>query len=324
MGTNVSKQSIESLTSVVNKSLMKITTEIKNSNTTNQSSYQPMFIDLGKVRGCVNITATQRAEISANVLLENSSEIANKMTTELMNSIQKELTNTLKQTNEDLNLGQTNIGVLETNSKSYIENYLEHDITTGITNAIKTNQRGGQSMTFYARDIECADGGSLVFNQDMVMKTVSKNISTNIVNNTIKAAVTNDIKEKIKQEVVQLNKGIDIFAIFTVIIIVICVVLGGFAYLRTGGISKALSKNIDKMNPDDLGALGALGGPGVPGVPGVASFYGGDRRSRIKSKNSLLKMKLIATAAVCIGLFYEGYYKPEKEKIKDKYAEILK
>jgi hypothetical protein len=140
MGTNISKQSVESLTSVVNNSLMKVTTELKNENLTQQSSYQLMDINMDGVRGCMGINATQEAEVTANVMAANSSVIANKMKADLMNSIKKEITNTLNQTNKDLNLGQTNIAALDLSSKSYIENNLEFDIKTGITNTVSVSQ----------------------------------------------------------------------------------------------------------------------------------------------------------------------------------------
>jgi sugar-specific transcriptional regulator TrmB len=320
MGTNISKQSIKSLTSVVNESLMKVTTEIKNENLTNQSSHQTMSINMNGIRGCAGINATQEAEVTANVMAANSNEIATKMKADLMSSIKKEITNTLKQTNKDLNLLQTNIAVLDTESNSYIKNHLEFDIRTGITNTVSASQDGSQIMRFNIRNFECLDGGTLTFTQSMTMKVVAENISKNIVNNTIKAAVTNEIKEKLKQDVEQLNAGIDIFAIFTVLIIVICVVLGGYVFLRTGGVTRAVERNmdrmgkstadkIDKFNPDDLKDM-------------MASVNGGGRRSRAYNKS--LKMKLVATSAVCVGLFYQGYYVREKKKIKDKYDPLLK
>jgi hypothetical protein len=319
MGTNISKQSVESLTSVVNNSLMKVTTELKNENLTQQSSYQLMDINMDGVRGCMGINATQEAEVTANVMAANSSVIANKMKADLMNSIKKEITNTLNQTNKDLNLGQTNIAALDLSSKSYIENNLEFDIKTGITNTVSVSQDGSQIMRYNIKDFKCLNGGALNFTQSLAMKVVAENISKNIVNNTIKAAVTNDIKEKLEQKVAQLNKGIDIFAMFAVLVIVICVVLGGYAYLRSGGISRAVERNMDRMgkstaakidefNPDDLRDLSD-------------SVNGGGRRSRAYNKS--LKMKLVATSAVCVGLFYQGYYVPEKKKIKDKYDPLL-
>jgi hypothetical protein len=316
MGTNISKQSVESLSTVVNESLMRITTEVKNENLITQSSYQYMDVSMDGVRGCMGFVANQEAEIKASVMAENSTEIANRMKAELMNSIKKELTNTLKQTNKDLNLGQTNIGILETNSKSYIENKLEFDIESGITNTVSTSQDGKQIMRFNILNFECLNGGVLELNQSMVMKVVAENISKNIVNNTIKAAVTNEVKEKIKQEVVQLNEGIDIFAMFAVLVIVVCVVLGGYAYLRTGGISKAAERNIDRVGKSTASKIDEVD----PAVI-AASAKGGSRRS--KAYNKSLKMKLVATTAVCVGLFYQGYYLPEKKKIKDKYDPIL-
>jgi hypothetical protein len=319
MGTNISKQSVESLTSVVNNSLMKVTTALKNENLTKQSSYQSMSINATRV-SCAGIIATQEAEVIANVMANNSSEIANKMKADLINSVKKEITNTLKQTNKDLNLGQTNIAALDLSSKSYIENNLEFDIKTGITNTVSVSQDGSQIMNFNITDFTCPNGGTLTFNQRSTMTVVAENISKNIVDNTIKAAVTNDIKEKLKQDVAQLNKGIDIFAMFAVLIIVVCVVLGGYAYLRTGGISRASERNMDRIgkstaakiddfNPDDLKDM-------------MASVNGGGRRSR--AYNNSLKMKLVATSAVCVGLFYQGYYVREKKKIKDKYDPLLK
>lgn len=316
MGSNVSKQSIDTLSSVVTESLTQVTTELKNQNITDQSSYQHMMIDLGKVRGCKNINASQKAQISASVLVENSNDIANKMTTELMNTVEKELSNKLKQVNEDLNLGQANTAIMRTNSKTYLHNNLENNIKSGIQNTVKTSQHGGQDMVFYARDIECEKGGSLTFSQSMIMKTVAKNISENIVKNTIKAAITNDIKEKIKNDAEQLNKGIDAFAMVAIIAIIVCVIGGVFLYLRTGGIARTAKRNIDRIGKRAADNLGD-----------DELSHGGRRRPmsrrQVVAYNKSLKLKAVGVAVICIGLFYQGYYVPEKQKIKDKYKGLI-
>jgi hypothetical protein len=295
MGVNTSVQSAESLTHTINRSLTKITTEIENSSNSIQKANQVMAINLSNVTGC-NLLANQTASVSANIVLENSSELSTKMSNELMNSVKKEIAFQSEQVNEDLNIGQLNTSIMNQKSMTYIENNLETLINTGIKNSVTIGQDGRQEMKFNMSNYSCPNKGGLIeFNQNMMMETISKNISKNIVDNVIKNGITNIIDEKAHLKAKQANKGIDIFAMFTVFIVIVVVGFGGFSYLRTGGTSNTVEPN-----------------KAADAVTTAPKMYGGN-------DNTNLKLKLAVACSAILGTGYYGYYLPEKEKIADKY-----
>lgn len=307
MGANTSVQSVDTITKSVNNVLTQVSTQMENETESQQEVHQIMAMNISGASGC-SVLANQEASVTANIVLNNSTEIANKMTNDLMTSIKKEIANQVSQVNEDLNLGQMNTSVMNTNSQTYVENNLSTLIETGIKNSVRIGQKGIQEMYFNISDITCGPTGMLEFNQKMLMETISKNISKNIVNNTIKNALTTDIKEKIDQRAEQANKGIDIFAMFTVFVIIGVIGLGGFLYLRTGGIAAAAE---DQIRAVDVGAMQQqmMAAQGMYQQNMVGGFDDDD----------MLKVKL---GLVCAGLIaggYFGYYIPKKHEIKDNY-----
>ena len=207
MGANTSVQIADSITGVVNESLTQVSQNIHSSLSSKQQISQDMSINLKNVRNC-NLSATQKAEVTANVIMDNNTELANEMATELMNKLQKQIETQVEQANEELNLGQVNTSVMESRAQSYVKNTLNTIIDTSVKNSVDVSQDGTQKMSFTISDFECPPGGgSMDFMQEMLIENISKNISKNIVNNTIKYAVTNDIKEEIKQSASQKNIG---------------------------------------------------------------------------------------------------------------------
>jgi hypothetical protein len=232
MGANTSVQIADSLTATVNESLTNVSQSIHNNMGSNQQVSQDMSINLKNVRNC-DVSATQKAAVMANVIMDNNTELANEMAAELMNKLEKQIETQVEQANEELNLGQMNTSVMETRAQTYIKNNLNTIINTSVQNSVEVSQDGTQKMSITISDFECPPGGgSMDFMQEMLMKNISKNISKNIVNNTVKHTITNDIKEEIKQSASQKNTG---FGFGAAIVGIIC--LGLLWLMRQVGVN---------------------------------------------------------------------------------------
>ena len=317
MGANISVQSIDSISSVTNNVMNEIATQINNNVSSYTKSNQVMNVSINNSNIACSVNLTQQAQMSVSTLLENSSKLSNDLASKLDAKIKEELSNKLKQTNEDLNLGQVNTASLNTKSTTYITQNLTTLIKTGITNSVTTDAQGNQYLNFNISNsnITCPPGGAINITQSMAIDQISKNISKNIVENVIKNVVSGGIDKVIEQKAEQLNKGIDVFAMFTVFIIVAVFGLGGFAYLRTGGVFKAAEKGMSDITRET-----ALKIQTTNFDPGTKA-YGGTKEDDDADDDydQDLKLKLALGCGIGIVGGYYGYYLPEKQKIKEKY-----
>jgi len=314
MGVNTSVQNVDSLTEVVNNTLTQVSADVVNTSSSDLSSNQKMYLKLKDIKNCT-LNIVQEADMAASNILESKSNIASKLENAIKNTIEKQIESATKQTNEDLNIGQLNTSVQQTNSKTKTINNLKNIIEMGIENSVTTKQDGSQTMTLDAENVECGSNGMFNIKQNMVMEAVSKNIAENIVNTAIKNSLTNDIKEKLVTNSTQENKGIDVMMMWTILIVVAVIGFGGFAYLRTGGISRAAEKKINEFDINKhantaLQQKRAFGGKK------------GRRKKGNREKNDdilKLKLKLGVLCAGIVGVYYKYKYLPDKQKVKDKY-----
>jgi hypothetical protein len=144
--------------------------------------------------------------------------------------------NELTQANEGLNLGQLNISNSKQRTSTYIENNVENIIKTAINNSVRGETVGRQYMPVDLENV-ILKGSSIVFNQEMQIKAIAKNVSTSIVKNVIKNALTADVTKDLTNKTEQLNKGLDMFAIFGLIAVVS---IGGVGYKAVQGQKKEM------------------------------------------------------------------------------------
>ena len=318
MGVNTSVQSIDSISSVTNNVMNEIATQINNNVSSYTRSNQVMNVSINNSNIACSVNLTQQAQMSVSTMLQNSTKLSNDLASKLDAKIKEELSNKLTQTNEDLNLGQMNTGVLDTKSESYITQNLTTLIKTGITNSVTTDVQGTQYLNFSISNsnITCPPGGAINITQSMAIDQISKNISTNIVDNVVRNVVSSDLSKVIEQKAEQLNKGIDIFAMFTVFIIIAVFGLGGFAYLRTGGVFKAAEKGMSDITRETALKIHTTT------FDPKTNAYGGTKEDDDADDDDYdqdLKLKLALGCGIGIVGGYYGYYLPEKQKIKEKY-----
>ena len=309
MGVNTSVQSIDSISSVTNNVMNEIATQINNNVSSYTRSNQVMNVNINNSNIACSVNLTQQAQMSVSTMLENSTKLSNDLASKLDAKIKEELLNKLKQTNEDLNLGQVNTGVLDSKSESYLTQNLTTLIKTGITNSVTTDVYGTQYLNFSISNsnITCPPGGAINITQSMAIDQISKNVATIIVDNVIKNVLSGGIDKVIDQKEEQLNKGIDVFAMFTVFIIIAVFGLGGFAYLRTGGVFKAAEKGMSDITRETVLKMQTTNFD-----PGTKA-YGGTKEDD-DDYDQDLKLKLALGCGIGIVGGYYGYYLPEKQK----------
>ena len=261
MGVNVSNQMIDSTTSMVSNALNEISADINNSASSYTMADQEMSIVFDGVTAIDStFNFNQTMNLTVSTMLESSSDLSNDLSNKLESKLQETLSNELKQANEDLNLGQLNISNAQTSTNAYIEQNLSTIIKTGVDNSVKQDTEGRQY--FAARLLNSTFKNSTYNNnQEMVMDLVAKNVSTNVVKNVIKNAIKGDVQKKIKNKADQLNAGVDIMAMFSVIIVIV----GGVVFAsssktintaKTGGNNEEL--HIGGANNKKKLALGAI------------------------------------------------------------------
>lgn len=227
MGANVSNQMIESTTSIVSNALTDISTTINSSTSSYTEAEQEMPV-LIKGMDMINsdLTFNQTADIKVSTMLESSAILSNDLANKLKATLKETMVNDLTQANEGLNLGQLNISNSQQSTRSYIENNVENIIKSTIDNEVTQYINGVQSMPVTLLDVTMK-GSSMTFNQEMQIEAIAKNVSTSIVKNVIKNALTADVTKDLTNKTEQLNKGLDMFAIFGLIAVVI---IGGVGY----------------------------------------------------------------------------------------------
>jgi len=262
MGANVSNQMIESTTSMVSNAMTEISTTVNSSTSSYTAATQEMPVRIKGLRMTnSSITFNQKADLAVTTMLESSNELSNDLTNKLKATLKETLINDLTQANEGLNLGQLNISNAQQSTSTYIENNVENIIKTAVNNSVSQTTDGRQYMPVDVENV-IMKGSSIVFNQEMQIKAIAKNISTNIVNNVIKNTLTADVTKELTNKTEQLNKGLNIFAIFGIIAVVI---VGGVGYKAVKGQTQEMKRLISKKDTN------SVRGDDYPGV----NYYGG-------------------------------------------------
>ena len=279
MGANVSNQMIESTTSIVSNAMTEISTTVNSSTSSYTAATQEMPVRIKGLRMTnSSITFNQKADLAVTTMLESSNELSNDLTNKLKATLKETMMNELTQANEGLNLGQLNISNSQQSTRTYIENNVENIIKTAINNSVSQTTDGRQYMPVDVENV-IMKGSSIVFNQEMQIKAIAKNVSTSIVKNVIKNALTADVTKDLTNKTEQLNKGLDMFAIFGLIAVVI---VGGVGYKTVQGQAQEMkmfrrgrgSKRRGNFNERGMPSRGGPGNFNVRG--GDDDYAGGD------------------------------------------------
>jgi hypothetical protein len=298
MGTNISKQCTQSITGIVNESLTQISTNINNGVSTHIKSTQRINIRISGSAHFDTLNLNQTLSSSSTSILKADTNMMNDIANTMTTKIKEELSTQLKQVNKDLNLGQTNVGVQETVSATFISNIIKTSMNQTINNMVTTTSDNIQEVNLIID--EKTSGSVINITQKQEIEVISQNLASNIVANVLKNLTTSDIDKQIKLAADQLNSGIDVFGIFMIIGLIVLVIGGVYFSLKSGG-AKSISSDIAE---------------GMKDIKGLDKTVGGAYNSLQKKRAAGVALGGVMVAAG----FYQFYHKPAKQKVKDDYG----
>jgi hypothetical protein len=218
MGGNISKQLMDDSTKIVNESLMKVSTNIKESTSSSASSTQVMNVRFTGDLNCTNVSLKQVSSVILNVINNSKSEVSNELAAEITDKISEKLSQAAEQKNSGLNLGQVNSAELQTMMNTYIKNSMTSIIENNISKMFSQSSDGTQQINFDATNINCEN---LNIDQDMVIQQISENIVSDAVSNAIKHVASTDVAKEASQKTEQTNEGLTLFGGGFIIILVL-------------------------------------------------------------------------------------------------------
>lgn len=208
MGANVSTQNIESMTKQINKTLTEVSTTISNTAESTNSSRQSVRLDLQGSKNC-RAVISQTSNSSLSAMSQFTNETYNDISNQLKNKLNEEIAQIVKQKNEGINFGQTNVSDLRAISDTYVENNMQNVIKSQISSIISNTNSVDQEVVVYAKNMECdPKDPSIVIDQKAVIEQISSNIANTLVKNAIKNVAENDVAKKITQTSDQTNAGL--------------------------------------------------------------------------------------------------------------------
>lgn len=237
MGTNISKQVIDSTTSITQKVLNEFVNTAETEAIARAYSNQEAVIDATGARlyKCP-VTIEQDAKVTAASFGDTSNQLSNNLANELKAQIKEKLEQTLQQANKDLNLFQTNFSDVRTKSSTYIDTELTNIIKNGIKNTVVSEGVSGQKATIILRGADCVESPATI-TQKALIDIMARNISKSIVENTIKNSISAEVDKEIKQKVEQTNAGLNIAI---VAIIILLVIVGGAGFILKSPVGKII------------------------------------------------------------------------------------
>ena len=177
MGANVSTQNIESMTKTINKTLTEVSQNFSTILENNNVSKQEMELYIGESIGC-SFQLTQNSKNNLQAMSNFSTEISNEVANKLTNTLREQLDQIVKQKNEGINFGQTNVSALNTISNATLENDIRNIINTSITSQISTTAESGQKIKITIGKLTCPENNPLfIVTQEMIIEQISNKIT---------------------------------------------------------------------------------------------------------------------------------------------------
>jgi membrane-associated HD superfamily phosphohydrolase len=228
MGANVSDQSQESVSKLVNDSLTDISTSVSNSSSVFANSNQQITLDFwGKVEDCP-FNIYQTADVSISAMLKADSDISAAVANKIENKLAAIIDSSVKQANKGLNLGQVGVSLQSQKATQDVTNKLQAIIKNSINNTLRVDAMNDQKIDVIVRgDMNCR-GQQFNITQEAVVKAVSDAAAKTIVSTVVKNDVFNDLKQQLAQKALQENTGLDLgfgFAIIFVVVVGIAALL---------------------------------------------------------------------------------------------------
>ena len=249
MGSNASTQSNIVNSNTVNESITKVVSDVTNSISASSKSYQNIDIKTNGLVVIGDFRVRQIADVGLKALLNSDIKVMSDISNQLTTKIKNDLDSKMKQANEQLNIGQVNVGVINTALNTNIKTLVDQSIKTSISNMVSSVSASNQVQTI-SFDPGTIIHGNVDLSQEGIVKNISENISKTLETTIAKTISDSDTSNSIKNAVEQFNKGIDVFAIAGMVVIgiglVLCITLVG--KYATGSTAAAVAANPALMN----------------------------------------------------------------------------
>lgn len=243
MGSNASTQSNIVNSTTVNESITKVISDVTNSISASSTSYQNIDIKSNGLVLMGDFKVRQIADVGLKALLNSDVKVMSDISNQLTTKIKNDLDSKMKQANEQLNIGQVNVGVINTSLNTNIKTLVDQSIKTSINNIVSSVSASNQVQTISFNNDTIY--GNVDLSQEGIVKNISENISKTLETTIAKTISDSDTSNSIKNAVEQFNKGIDVFAIAGMVVIgiglVLCITLVG--KYATGSTAAAVAAN---------------------------------------------------------------------------------
>ncbi len=226
MGTNVSRQRIEStkenITSVINDSI----TEVDDNTTAYGSAKSVIEIvnEDGSNIQCKELNVSNTAKLNVTAIQRIFTDLTSDQMTDLTTKIQDELESAAEQENEGINLGQTNVSIQDT--------VLAQKVTTSISNSVKksfeTNvvaSGNNNASTKFINSGNIDIDGDCNFSSEAVSKILAENVSDRIIKDLMGVLQITESETKVKQDGSQSNEGITMAFLIAAAVLVLLVIV---------------------------------------------------------------------------------------------------
>jgi hypothetical protein len=231
MGTNVSKQTGEKLTELVNNTINNYTTNIEKSSSSSSYSNQTFKLKFRNVN-CSGFSVNQVSSVKLDIINKNTTALSTVITSEVKNSIENLTKIAIDQQNKDLSIGQTNVANIEEKTTTYINNDLENNINNILKETFTSSSSGNQLQDI---DITGSNLGKCNFDQRGIIENISRNLSDVIMNGVTASFTDSEIDSITENELAQKNTGINVMIFFYILGAVagLFILIGGIFLIKS-------------------------------------------------------------------------------------------
>lgn len=253
MGANVSRQQTTILNKSVQDILNKYITNVSSKTDTSVYSNQKIQVDLSgsNLTNCP-ITVAQNANVSASLVANNISDLANTINTDLKNVVMNQVKQQAEQANKGFNVGQVNVSTTVSNVSTIIQQKLQNIVENSISNVVYSSVSNDQVVVVNARKLICKDG-PIEVNQKTIVDALSESISSSIVQTIGQSKVGSDLGNAIEQSTKQSNTGFTLDFAGLLILVAVIVIYGIYRLFSGNGSAPnraGASPNKSGTSPD--------------------------------------------------------------------------
>lgn len=224
MGLNFSNQLSESITKGVSENTSSFVQDISTTNSQNMELKQSVKLVIeGQLNGCTNLAVTLEGAVTGRSLSTVTVEQITTLQAKIEDEFQTAATAAIEQTNQELNILQTNVANqvnrVITETKSVNKSTIEQVISDTITQNANIDQVIEITI---GKDAVVNVEGSCEFGTKAVIDLLSESIVDSMMKNYAETDIGKSIIHELDSATTQTNKGINL----TVILIIVAVLAG--------------------------------------------------------------------------------------------------